>query len=283
MRSVTTRPPAGLRGLHLRWLAVLVTGLGLFGAVLAVLIGTGDPVYMPCLLLLGAGVVPVTLATLVTEVEPSHTLSLGRLLVGAVLGGVVGAVLAGQLEFETAHVLGTLPPALIGLIEESAKLVIPLLLSGWRRPRPRAADGLVLGVAVGSGFAALETMGYAFVTLLGVRGHLEPVAHLLLLRAVGSLGGHAAWTGLACAALFGVRSARHRALGWARFIIVFVTMVALHADWDRSSNGSGYLKVGSISFVLLMAVAWWLHTHPRRARQRAEMAREQGVPALVSR
>ncbi len=267
------RRPTGHRRLHLRWLGVLLTGLALSCAVLAVLLDTGDPVYIPCLLLLGAAVVPVTLATLVTEIEPSHTLSLGLLLVGAVLGGVVGAVLAGQLEFDAAHALGTMPPVLIGLIEESAKLVIPVLLLGWRwlswrplglrRPRPRAVDGLVLGVAVGSGFAALETMGYAFVTLLGVRGHLEPVAQLLMLRAVGSLGGHAAWTGLACAALFGVRGARNRTLGRARFLCVFVLVIALHAAWDGSSAGNGYLAVGGVSFILLMAAAWWLHAHPR--------------------
>jgi RsiW-degrading membrane proteinase PrsW (M82 family) len=276
--------PVSTRKLHLRWLAVLLTGLALFGAVLAVLIGTGDPLYLPCLLLLGAGVVPVTFATLVSEIEPSHTLSLERLLVGAVLGGVVGAVLAGLLEFETAHALGSLPTTLVGLIEESAKLVIPMLLFGWRRPVARAVDGLVLGVAVGSGFAAVETMGYAFVTLLRAGGHLEPVAQLLVLRAVGSLGGHAAWTGLACAALFGARSARNRMLGRARFLCVFVGMVALHADWDRSANGSGYLTVGGISFILLMAVAWWLHAHPPgRSRRRADVGMDRGVTVLAAR
>ena len=269
---------------HLRWLAVLLTGMALFGAVFAVLIDTGDPLYLPCLLLLGAGVVPVTLATLVSEIEPSHTLSLERLLVGAVLGGVVGAVLAGLLEYETAHALGSLPPALIGLTEESAKLVIPLLLFGWRRPGARAVDGLVLGVAVGSGFAAVETMGYAFVTLLRTGGHLEPVAQLLVLRAVGSLGGHAAWTGLACAALFGARSARNRVLGHARFLCVFLGMVALHADWDFRANGSGYLTVGGVSFVLLMTVAWWLHARPTgRTRQRADVGMDRDVTPLVAR
>jgi len=252
------------RPLHLRWLRVLLTGLVLFGAVLAVLLDTGNPVYVPCLLLLGAAVVPVTFSTLVTEIEPEHRLSLARILTGAVLGGVVGAVLAGQLEFETAHALGALPPVLIGLIEEAAKLVIPVLLFGWRRPRPRAVDGVVLGVAVGSGFAALETMGYAFVTLLNAGGHVEPVAQLLMLRAAGSLGGHAAWTGLACAALFAVRGARRRWWGWARFVAVFAGMVALHAQWDSSRGGHGYLTVGAISFILLMAVACWLHFFPRR-------------------
>jgi protease PrsW len=266
MSVITVRTAIRRPALHLRWLGVLVIGLALFGAVLAVLLATGDPIYVPCLLLLGAGVVPVTMSTLVTEIEPDHQLAPQRILTGAVLGGVVGSVLAGPLEFETAHALGGLPPVLIGVIEEAAKLVIPVLLFAWRRPRPRAVDGLVLGVAVGSGFAALETMGYAFVTLLETHGRLEPVTELLLFRSVGSLGGHAAWTGLACAALFGIRTARHRWLARLRFLAVFAGVVALHAAWDSSGSGHGYLTVGLISFTLLMAVAWMLHLRARHRR-----------------
>jgi len=266
MSAVTERlHRTPVRTLHLRWLAFLLTGTALFGAVLAVLLATGDPVYVPCLLLLGAAVVPVAFSILVIEIEPARRLSLSHIVSGAVLGGVVGAVLAGQLEFETAHTLGSLPPVMIGLIEEAAKLVIPVLLFGWLRPRLRAVDGLVLGVAVGSGFAALETMGYAFVTLLGADGHVEPVAQLLLVRAVGSLGGHAAWTGAACAAVFAVRGARSRWLGWVRFLGVFAGVVVLHAEWDGTS-GRGYLIVGGISFILLMAIAWELRSYQRRPR-----------------
>ncbi|HEY2206179.1 MAG TPA: PrsW family glutamic-type intramembrane protease [Pseudonocardia sp.] len=57
----------------------------------------------------------------------------------------------------------------VGLIEENSKLLIPvgvlLVLPRYRR----RADGLLLGVAAGAGFAALETMGYAFGTLLSSR------------------------------------------------------------------------------------------------------------------
>ncbi len=64
------------------------------------------------------------------------------------------------------------------------------------------ADGLVIGVAVGMGFAALETMGYAFVALIASRGDIGAVEQMLLLRGVLSPAGHMAWTGLACAALW---------------------------------------------------------------------------------
>lgn len=261
MTSIPYLPTPRVRSWPLRWLAVLITGVALFGLILAVMTNTGNPIYVPCLLLLGAAVVPATLTTLATEVQATRRLSLARILTAATLGGVIGAVIAGQLEFDTVRALGVLPFLAIGLIEESAKLAIPVMLFAWRRPRLRALDGLVLGVAVGSGFAALETMGYAFVALLKTGGHLQPVESLLVLRALGSLGGHAAWTGLAAAAFFAIPGARRRAVGWLRFLATVIGVVCLHAQWDASAavGGHGDLVVGVVSFGLLATAAWWLH------------------------
>lgn len=261
-----TTPPR----VHLRWLAVFLAGVAMFVAVLAVLLDSGNPVYVPSLLLLGAAVVPVTFTTFVVERNLVRRISIGQVLAGAVLGGVIGAVVAGQLEFETARELGSLPTVLIGLIEESAKLAVPAVMLAWRRPR--AMDGLVLGVAVGSGFAALETMGYAFVTLLHSGGQLGPVTVLLFLRAVASPGGHGAWTGLACAALFAIRGARRRGLAWLRFLLVFAGVVAMHATWDSTANGYGHLVVGAVSFVVLILVTWRLHR-----TERARLLHHPGV------
>lgn len=270
---------------HLRWLGVLLTGTALFGVVLAVLLDTGDPVYVPSLLLLGAAVIPATLTTFVYQLERSRRISLARVLAGVVLGGIVGGVLAGQLEFETVRALGQLPTPMIGLIEESAKLAIPVLLLICWRPRPRAIDGLVLGVGVGSGFAAMETMGYAFVQLLRTNGNLGPVDQLLVLRAVSSLGGHAAWTGLACAALFAIAGARHRWLGTLRFLLVFAGVAALHAQWDTlAASGQGYLVIAGISFGLLLGAVLCMATpigqRRRRGRrgQHGPVSRAYGEP-----
>ena len=50
---------------QLRWIAVLTVGAALYAAVLAALLGTGDILYVPSLLLLGAAIVPVTFVTFV--------------------------------------------------------------------------------------------------------------------------------------------------------------------------------------------------------------------------
>lgn len=55
----------------------------------------------------------------------------------------------------------TAPLLLIGLIEEASKLIVPVLLHLIWRPR-YARGGIVIGVASGTGFATLETVGYGF-------------------------------------------------------------------------------------------------------------------------
>lgn len=258
MTTAVAHPPTRkMLPRQLRWLTVLVTGSALYAAVFAALLGTQDILFVPSLLLVGAAVVPVTFITFVGGMSRRGDLSFAQIAAAAALGGVIGTVVAGSLEFETIRELGSLPTLTIGLIEESAKLAIPAIILTWRKPRP--LDGLVLGVAVGSGFAALETMGYAFVALVGSRGHLESVTHLLLVRSVAEPGGHAAWTGLACAALFAIRGSRRRWFGWLRFFCVFAGVVALHATWDSLASEHGYLLVGGASFTLLMAVTWYLH------------------------
>jgi RsiW-degrading membrane proteinase PrsW (M82 family) len=84
---------------------------------------------------------------------------------------VLGTVVAGTLEYDVARSLGFVPKFLIGLIEESAKLIVPLVFYLLGR-YPSEAAGIVLGVATAAGFAGLETMGYGFVTLLQSRENL---------------------------------------------------------------------------------------------------------------
>jgi RsiW-degrading membrane proteinase PrsW (M82 family) len=265
--AVNQRTRTLIASIPWRWLAVLGIGLALFAAVAVGVITTDDPILVPSLLLVGAAVVPATLTTLVTEAEASSELTLGRVLTAAVLGGVAGGVLAGVLEFATEGALGSLPYLTIGLIEESAKLAIPVALFAWGRSRGRAVDGLVLGVAAGSGFAALETAGYGFVALLQVHGQLVPVEGLLLTRALSSLGGHAAWTGLAAAAWFGIRGARKRWFGWVRFLATFAIVASLHALWDANVASGFYQWIGAFSFILLVGTALWLHRTERRREQ----------------
>jgi RsiW-degrading membrane proteinase PrsW (M82 family) len=265
MTVTADRPIRRLVSPQLPWIAVLVVGAALYAAVLGAVLGTGDVLYVPSLLLLGAAVVPVAFITFVSGLDRGGVLSFSRIAAAAAVGGVVAIVIAGPLEYEVARQFGSLPTWGVGLVEESAKLAVPAVaLLLWRRPSP--LDGVVLGVAVGSCFAALETMGYALVGLLQGGGNLDSLTQLLVTRSVSEPGGHAAWTGLACAALFSIRGSARHWLSWLRFLAVFAGVVWLHSTWDSLTASRDHLVIAAGSFILLMAATWWLHRyHPHQA------------------
>jgi protease PrsW len=280
--SGRTSPVLALRWprMPIRWVGVLALGAALYGGVLWATQMARDPLYIPTLLLVGAAVVPAAFVMFVNEIRLPYRLSPGVVAMAAVLGGVIGSIVAGQLETQAVRDFGSLPPLLIGLIEETAKLAIPALFLLSRRVR--TVDGLLLGVTVGSGFAVLETMGYGFVSLLVHQGHLGPVTQLLVARAVAAPGGHAAWTGLACAALFAIRGSRRPGWAWVRFGSVFAGVVGLHAAWDSLASGPGFFVIGAISFAALMTATWWLRRPTATGVVRTEATGEDRADAVLA-
>jgi RsiW-degrading membrane proteinase PrsW (M82 family) len=241
------------------WSAVLVVGLVLYYLVLETLKDTRNPNLVPSVILLGSTVLPLAFVTFVASRRGSWEVPIGVLVVAALFGGVVGIVVAGRLEYDTLRDLGAMPTVAVGLIEETAKLLVPIALLAllWRY-RHDAADGLVIGIATGMGFSVLETMGYAFVALISSGGNVGAVEGTLLLRGLLSPAGHIAWTGLACGALWRL-AARPGARNAIRFVLTFLLVVALHAAWDSGSGLFWYAGLGLVSL-------GWLLWELRRSR-----------------
>ncbi len=147
-----------------RWLQILFGGILLFVVTERVFVVTTNPNFLPTLLLLGAFVVPATFVAYFYEHVRDRDISLPLLTACFLVGGVLGIVAAGLIEFATLRNLGILSLFGVGLIEESVKLIFPIAMYlSWRVRHE--ADGLLFGVAVGMGFAALETMGFGLVSL----------------------------------------------------------------------------------------------------------------------
>ena len=176
--------------LRRRWLQIFVSGLILVYLLELTLVATSNPIYVPSILL-GAFLVPVTFVAYLYERLPSWDVPLQALAVCFLWGGVLGTFVAGTLEYEVARALGLLPKLLIGLIEESAKLIVPLIFYFVGRYRSEAA-GIVLGVATAAGFASLETMGYGFASWLSSKDNLAVLDEVLLVRGLTSPAGHMA-------------------------------------------------------------------------------------------
>jgi len=254
-------------------LQIFFGGLVLLYLLERTLLATQSLSFVPSVLLLGAFLVPVTFTTYLYERLPEWEVPLPPLAVCFVWGGALGTVVAGSLEYDLLRSLGVLALLGVGLIEEGAKLIFPLIFYFLGRYRSEGA-GILFGVSTAMGFAALETMGYGFITLLQSRGNLALLDEVLLARGLTSPAGHAAWTGLVCAVLWRERLRAGRAVLNGKVAGAFATAVVLHAVWDtfasvRSSTFVGFLSLELLS--LLVAVVS-LTLLIRRVREASRVA-----------
>ena len=233
--------------LRATWSRTLVGGAAIYALVTLAAQTTSNVHLLPVVLLLGALLIPVTFVIYLFERLPVQPAVAPALAVCFGAGGSIGVAAASILEYQTLRDLGTLPMLGVGLIEESVKLAVPLwlLLRGRFAGSPGA--GLLFGVASGMGFAALETMGYGLVALIQSGGSIGPAEQVLLIRGLISPVGHAAWTGLVCAALW------RRPRSWRIVAAAFVTAVVLHGLWDSTDSVLVRVAVGTLSGTLLLA------------------------------
>lgn len=256
--------PITMRLLKQRWVQILAGGVLLFFGAEQGLKFTGNLNLIPTVILVGAFVVPVAFVAYFFSAERSADkqdvhgdISLTLVTLSFFVGGAVGVLAAGIMEYST---LKTLTPAsLFGVaaIEESAKLIVPILIFVFASYRSRA-DGLLFGVATGMGFAALETMGYGLVGLMNSQGNVSVLEEILLVRGLLSPLGHAAWTGFVCSVLWGTRQRTGKAFG-PMVLFAFILVIVLHALWDIVGTAStpavvyvGYVFVGGISSLLVI-------------------------------
>src|SRR5699024_3824133 len=156
---------------HLRfaWLLALVLGVLAYVATFVLMLLTGNPMMVPTVLLVGAAAIPLTVLLLAQSSRIGPLVPTRIVLVTAALGGLFTICAAGLEESIAGLLFGRASILLVGIIEESAKLVVPLLVLALAH-RVTRGGGIVIGIAAGTGFAVLETMGYGFAAPLPRHG-----------------------------------------------------------------------------------------------------------------
>jgi RsiW-degrading membrane proteinase PrsW (M82 family) len=212
------------------WLRMFLTGLVLWILTVVVTFVTGNPNLIPTLVLLGSFLVPVSFVVWAFGRRHSGELTAELLFSTFVTGGVLGVLAASLLE---SYLLNPSPLLFVGvgLIEEAAKLVA-LAFVTRKLAHKYARDGLILGAAVGFGFAAFESAGYAFTALFTERGlSLMQLVQTELLRGLLAPVGHGLWTAILGGVLFSASGRRHFALT-GRLLMAYLGVSLLHALWD---------------------------------------------------
>ncbi len=212
------------------WLQVILTGLGFYVIATILLIGTQNPNLFPTVVMIGSFLVPVTYVTFFYERRHLSNLSISTTFISFVYGGILGVLAASLLEPIFVRSTNLTSNLVIGVIEEFAK-ILGVLLIARRMRHDLEMDGLILGAAAGMGFAALESMGYAFVAFLSSGGSLSQTVFVTLIRGILSPVGHGTWTAIFASVLFREALNGHFRINY-KVIGAFLGVSLLHAAWD---------------------------------------------------
>ncbi|MFI6351928.1 PrsW family intramembrane metalloprotease [Streptomyces sp. NPDC050743] len=215
------------------WRRCLGGGLALWGLMACLTYETRLSMLLPTLILLGSFLVPVAFVLWAYE-RHGRDLGVSAILGCFLAGGALGVLGASLTQsYLQRPSLGMFVEA--GLVEEAAKLGA-LVFALRRQPAVRGLRaGLVLGAAVGFGFAALESAGYAFNAAVSTEGvDLRALLETEIPRGLLAPFGHGLWTAIAG----GVLLSRRRLNGHFRISApVLGTCLAvslLHALWDST-------------------------------------------------
>lgn len=164
-QDVWMQPPQNVRRGGRGWLHVLWVGIVLFVVATIVMFLTRNPNLYPTVILIGNFLVPVVFVAFLYDHQHLSSLTPETIAKSFGIGGILGVLGASVLEAllisapsNSNQGFSLSSAMLVGLIEEGCKIAAVIFLAR-RMPHRAAIDGLLLGAAVGMGFAALESTG----------------------------------------------------------------------------------------------------------------------------
>ncbi len=237
----------------------------LFGRVFLVLAATFILLYIatdvfenlnavPGMIIIGSFAAPTSLLIMFWEMNAPRNISFYEVGKMFFVGGAASIVITLILyEVFPVYDIDFTSAIVIGVVEEIGKLAI--ILYFIRKVNPKyILNGLLIGAAIGAGFAAFESAGYAYRSgiFLGESAMLD----IIFMRGWMSIGTHAAWSAIAGAAVVYVK--RNEPLTsdhilHADFLKLFAVPIVLHAVWDMPLEA---LHNFYFIFIVLIIVAW---------------------------
>ena len=235
---------------------------------------------IPGLIMVGSFAVPLSTLVLFFELNTPRNLSLFRTLQLLAIGGATSLLLSLFL-YDVTPLLGILGDSAAGIVEEVGKLVALLLalrLVPVERYRFRL-NWLLLGAAIGAGFAAFESAGYAL--RIGLNVSDTAMLDNITTRGLLSPLGHIPWTAIAAAAYWSARQETPgflQAILHRKFLRMFAIPVVLHATWDFGDGGPFFVKYLVLGFVAWVVVLSLVQTGLRDIARECEAS----APAPMS-
>ncbi|PLT29833.1 PrsW family intramembrane metalloprotease [Peribacillus deserti] len=204
--------------------------------------------FIPGLIIVGAFAVPIATLIFFWEMNAPQNIAIYRVMYIVLIGGIL-SMIASLVFYDILR--NHINPFTIGIAEELAKAIIVMIFVTDKKYK-YILNGLLVGAAVGAGFAAFETAGYALRALLTEHGAAFYIT--ILWRGLFSPGGHIAWAALTGAAICKVKGDQpftYNMLFKFKFLRIFILVVIMHALWDTPIPG-----MFPFGHVFLMAASW---------------------------
>ncbi|MEU6549867.1 PrsW family glutamic-type intramembrane protease [Streptomyces sp. NPDC046915] len=214
------------------WRRLLSGGLAVWALTALATYATADTALLPTVILLGGLLLPVAFVLWAYE-RHGHDLGVSAVLGCFLAGGTLGVLGASVTEQHPLH------PSLrmfagAGLTEAVKLGALMFVLRRLRGIHGMRA-GLVLGAAVGCGFAALESSGHAFGTALSTDGlGLRTLLETETLHGILAPLGHGLWTAIAGGALLAHRRPNGRFRLGGPVLGAWLGAGLLHTLWDST-------------------------------------------------
>jgi RsiW-degrading membrane proteinase PrsW (M82 family) len=202
----------------------------------------------PGWLFMGAFAVPFSVMFFFVETNVLRNISFYRVLKLLFLGGLMSLVFALVL-FESTAASRWFGAMAAGPVEELAKIfAVVFVARKWDRMH-WTLNGMLLGAAVGAGFAAFETAGYILST--AVNGASE--TSVMIMRAFCAPFTHIIWTAATAGALWRFMGKNPFAFGMLKewpVLRVLLLVMGLHALWNSP------LEVPLVGDFLGVVIKW---------------------------
>jgi RsiW-degrading membrane proteinase PrsW (M82 family) len=219
----------------------------------------GNTKLLPGLIMVGSFAVPISALIFFFEMNARKNVSLYQVIRLLFLGGITSIIISLIFFDITDNVnLNWLGASIAGLVEEPGKLLALAIVVNVSKYR-YILNGLLFGAAVGTGFAAFESAGYALTIALDT-GYSGPMLDNIMLRGMLAPFAHIVWTAMCAAALWKVKGGQQFKFDMLldpRFYRVFFMAVIMHMIWNSPIVLPFHLKniiLGVIAWIVIFAL-----------------------------
>ena len=222
----------------------------------------GNDNFLPALIMLGAFAMPVTVLIFFYEINVFRNIPFYKVLKYFILGGALSLILAillFSLDFNTDITTYT-GALMVGVIEEIPKATIVALFLFKNKNCKYILNGLLVGAAVGAGFAAFETAGY--ILRNGLSGGVDAMLYVIKLRGFLAPGGHVAWAAIEGAALMyvkGLEPLNKKHLNDKRFLLMCLIPIVLHGIWDMPINAPYCIVQITVTVIAWLVIIYYIN------------------------